>query len=353
MERYNFCLHKMRAVELVSQRQMELREVDRPAEPGPGEVLVKLQSIGICGSDLHYYLDGRVGDRVVQYPAVLGHEPVGEVVALGPGVSEVRPGQTVCVEPAVTCGHCEFCISGRSNLCLHIRFMGGREGPGFFRDYAIMPVRNLELVPDTITPIEAVLVEPVGVIVHMMKLAPVRVGDTVLVVGAGPIGLLTVVLSKLAGAAQVIAGDRVPHRVDMAKRMGADIGVQMPRESIVDAVMDLTRRRGADIIYDAVGSSETIDASLHAARRGAQYVLLGLPYEVRPTVDVHLAMEKEIRIVTVRRGNHSGHEAMALIEAGKIPASLITHRIPLEATPDAFAMLAAYRDGVGKIVIEA
>jgi L-iditol 2-dehydrogenase len=231
--------------------------------------------------------------------------------------------------------------------------MGGREGPGFFRDYAIMPVRNLELVPETITPIEAVLVEPVGVIVHMMKLAPVRLGDTVLVVGAGPIGLLTVVLSKLAGAAQVIAGDRVPHRVDMAKRMGADIGVQMPRESIVDAVMDLTRRRGADIIYDAVGSSETIDASLHAARRGAQYVLLGLPYEVRPTVDVHLAMEKEIRIVTVRRGNHSGHEAMALIESGKIPASLITHRIPLEATPDAFAMLAAYRDGVGKIVIEA
>jgi L-iditol 2-dehydrogenase len=342
----------MKAAQLFAPRRMEVNEIPLPPEPSAGEVLVRLKGIGICGSDLHYYMDGRIGEYEVRYPSILGHEPVAEVVAVGAGVAHLKTGQIVCVEPAITCGHCEFCVSGRTNNCVRTVFMGGREAPGFFREYAVAPAGNVEPVPESLDWRQATLVEPLAVICHTMELCPVKPGDTVAVLGAGPIGLLTVAMARLSGANRIIAGDRVAHRVALAKRMGADIGIHMPGESLADAVRDLTRGRGADVVYDAAAARETIAEGLRATRAGGNFVLIGMPYEKNMPVDLHRAMDREIRIQTIKRGNHCGHHAMNLLEAGRIPLDVITHRIPLERTPDAFAMLEDYRDGAGKILIE-
>lgn len=341
----------MKAVHLVAPRKMEVVELAEPPGPGAGEVLVRMKGIGICGSDLHYYLDGKVGNHGLDYPAILGHEPVGEVVATGSGVHGLVPGQLVGVEPAITCGHCADCVAGHTNICRHIVFMGGREAPGFFREYAVAPAANVEAVPASTNWLQAALVEPLAVVCHTLDLSPVRAGDTVLVLGAGPIGLLTIAMAKLGGANRVIACDKVEARVQLARTMGADVALHVPSESVVEAVRDLTPR-GADVVYDAAAARDTVSWGLRSTRPGGDFVLVGIPYEMNLPMDLHYAMDREIRIVTVRRGNHCGHRAMKLIEAGRISTDLITHRIPLERTGEAFAMLEEYRDGPGKIVIE-
>ena len=345
-------LFAMKAALLAAPRRIEVRETPHPPDPGAGEVLVKLKGIGICGSDLHYYLDGRVGDATIGFPSILGHEPVGNVIAVGPGVGHLKPGQLVNIEPAITCGHCEYCVSGRTNICTQIVFMGGRESPGFFREYAVVPATNVEPVPEAVDWLQAALVEPLAVVCHAMDLCPVRPGDTVAVLGAGPIGLLAVVMARLAGANQIIAADKVAHRAALARGVGADVGVHTPGESVVDAVRDLTAGRGADVVFDAAAARDTIAAGLQCARPGANFVLIGIPYEKNLPLDLHRAIEREVRIQAIKRGNHCGHHAMNLIAAGRIPGALITHRIPLERTAEGFTMLEDYRDGVGKVIIE-
>lgn len=340
----------MRSVDLVAPRTLEVRE--RPApEPGPGEVLIRLRAVGLCGSDMHWYLEGGIGAHRAVYPMVLGHEPAGEIVAVGTGVAGRAPGQLVSVEPTITCGHCEFCLAGRHNNCPNGVFLGGPQAPGFFREYAAVPARNTELVPAGMTIQQAALIEPVAVIVHVLDLIEICPGDTVAVLGAGSIGLLCVAMAKLAGASRVVAADKLAHRLALARTMGADVVVHTPAESAVDAVLDSTGGRGADVVLDAAGSPETINAAIAACRPTGPVVLIGIPSASLVTLDLVAAMGKELRIVTVKRSNHRGAAAIELLRGGRIPETLITHTLPLEKTPEAFEMLAHYRDGVGKVLI--
>ncbi len=342
----------MRTVELVSPRIMEVHERPDPPDPGPGEVLVKLHAVGLCGSDLHWYQDGRVGHTHAVFPMILGHEPVGEVLAVGPGVTTHKTGEKVAIEPSIVCGECEYCRSGRPNNCVRCVFMGSIQHPGFYRDLAVVPARNAEHFPAEFTYLQATLIEPVAVIEHVMEMTALHPGDTVVVLGAGPIGLLAATISKLRGAGQIFIADRVPHRLRIARQMGIDTTIDTGRENLVDTLMDATGGRGADVVFDAAGDPETIQMGLFAARPGGQYVLIGIPSQTVLQVDLHTAMAKELRIQTIKRSNHKGHEAMALIAEGRIPDTLITHILPIEQTPEAFEIVSEYRDGVGKLVIE-
>jgi L-iditol 2-dehydrogenase len=343
----------MRTVELLAPRVMELAERPMEPDPGPGEVLVRLRAVGLCGSDLHWYEDGGISQFDAVYPMILGHEPVGEVVALGPGVETHKIGTKVAVEPSIVCGHCEYCLSGRPNNCPEGVFMGGLQKPGFFRDYAVVPARNAEIFPQDMDFLTATLIEPVAVIVHVFELAPVRVGDTVAVFGAGPIGLLTATMAKLAGAAKIILADRVPHRLRLGRQMDcAHVFVDTNQSKLADAVLEATGGKGVDIVFDAASGPETIQAGIEVAKPSGQYVMIGIPPRKTPLLDIHTAMHKELRIQTIKRSNLRGHQAIALIQAGRIPDSLITHRLPLENTPEGFELVSHYRDGVGKLVIE-
>ncbi len=342
----------MRTVELAAARRMELCDRPMPNDPGPGEVLVRLRAVGLCGSDLHWYQDGRVGHNPAIFPMVLGHEPVGEVVHVGKDVTTHRVGDRVAIEPTIVCGQCEFCRSGRPNNCIRGVFMGGPHHPGFFRDYAVVPARNAERFPSEFTFLQATLIEPVAVVVHVMELATLRHGDSVLVLGAGPIGVLTALVAKTSGAGHVFIADRVPHRLRIARQMGIDTCLDTRSDNVLDAVMQATGGRGADVVFDAAGHPETIQMGLSAARHSGQFVLIGIPSDLVLNVDLHTAMNKELTIQTVKRSNHKGHEAMELIAEGRIPDLLITHVLPIEQTPEAFELVSNYRDGVGKLIID-
>ena len=343
----------MRTVELVAPRTLELFERPELEPPRTGEVMIKVKAIGLCGSDLHWFQDGFVGHSNGKFPMILGHEPVGEVVALGPQVTTHAVGDRVAIEPSIVCGHCEYCRNGRPNNCVASIFMGGLQAPGFYREYANVPARNAEHFPAEIDYITATLIEPTAVAVHVFEVARMRTGDTVAVLGAGPIGLLCATIAKLAGASQVFIMDRVPHRLRIARQLDpAFVTTLAPQEDFLQAVMDGTHGRGADLVIDAAGSFDTIHTGIHVTRPSGRFVLVGIPSERVFYVDLHTAMSKELEIQTVKRSNHRGQEAIALISAGKIPDMLITHRMELAHTAEGFQMVSGYKDGVGKLVVE-
>jgi L-iditol 2-dehydrogenase len=343
----------MKSVQLVARRTLEAREIPLPPDPGPGQVLVKVRAVGICGSDMHWYQDGGVGAIRAVYPQTLGHEPAGEVVAVGPGVASLGPGQKVAMEPAITCGHCEYCLSGHHNNCAFCQFMGSPQLPGFFREYALVPVENAIPIPEGMSFTDATLVEPLAVMVHVLELAGIRLGETVAVMGAGPVGLLMASVSRLAGASRVFIADKLPHRLQIAREMAAaDITLDVNTDSVPQAILDYTRDRGVDLVFDCAAARESINTALAIARTGGRVVLIGIPSELNMPFDLHTAMSKELNIQTIRRSNRNAHAAIDLMQSGRISTRLVTHHFPLEQTPAAFDTLAAYADGVGKIIID-
>ncbi len=321
-----------------------------PADPGPNEVLIKLRSVGICGSDMHWYREGSIYGFPASYPLVLGHEPAGEVVAVGSGVSRLRPGDRVSIEPTISCGHCEFCARGQHNNCLQSQFMGSPQLAGLLREYAVVPAHNAELVPEHFNYTQASLIEPVAVIMHMLELVQIHAGESVAILGAGPIGLLAAAVARHCGASQVLMADKLPHRIKMAQGLGATAAV--PIGQFRELVGDKTQARGVDLAIDAAGAAETINAALAVTRMGGTFVLIGIPNQVPVGVDLFSAMAKEIRIQPLKRSNHRSKPAIALLASGAIPESIVTHRIDVEQAPAAFQTLAEYSDGIGKLAIE-
>ena len=328
-----------------------MEPVDLPdeREPAAGEVMVRICSCGICGSDLHWWAEGAVGERRAPYPMVLGHEPAGEVVAVGPGVDHLRAGDRVAIEPAITCGACEFCRSGRANLCLTSRFMSSGGVWGLFREYATIPAANADPIPAALSYDQATLIEPLSVILHLYELHPLTPGDVVAITGAGPIGILAAAVARTLGAGPIIVSDPRPHRRALATAMGATLATEP--HHFAAAVMDLTHGRGADLVIDAAAKRDSLRACFAAARKGAACILIGIPSETNLPVDLHAAMAKELRLQTIFRSNHNAAEATRLLAEGVISDRLLTHRLPLERTQDAFEMLEGYHDDCGKIVI--
>jgi L-iditol 2-dehydrogenase len=340
----------LKSAQLVAPRTIEVKEIPLPPDPGPGEILVKLRSVGICGSDMHWYLEGNVYGFPASYPQILGHEPAGEIVALGSAVTGLTIGDRISIEPTVSCGHCDYCVRGQHNNCVKSTFMGSPHLPGLLREFAVIPAHNAELVPASFSYTQASLIEPVAVMMHMLELVSIRPGDTVAVLGAGPIGLLAAAVARHLGATQTFVTDKLPYRIQMAKDQGATTAV--PIGQFRDAVLDQTKGRGVDISIDAAGADQTINTALAVTRMGGTFVMIGIPNHVPVPVDLYSLQAKEIRFQPVKRSNHRGHPAMSVIEAGAIPESIVTHRVGIEQSPAAFEMLAEYRDGVGKLAVE-
>jgi L-iditol 2-dehydrogenase len=339
----------LKSAQLVAPRTLEVREMPAPPGPGPGEILVKLRAIGICGSDMHWYLDGSVYGTAAVYPQVLGHEPAGEIVAVGPHVTHLKPGDRVAIEPTISCGHCEWCLRGQHNNCAASSFLGSPQAPGLLRELAVIPAHNATLVPESFSYTLASLIEPVAVIMHMLELIDIRAGQTVAVLGAGPIGLLAAAVARKAGASQVFMADKLPHRIRMAEQQGA---IAAPIDKFAQLVADHTRGRGVDLSIDAAGAAETINSALSVTTFSGTFVLIGIPVSTPVPVDLFSLQAKEIRFQPLKRSNHQAQPAIALLASGAIPESIVTHRVGIEQAPEAFQMLADYRDGVGKLAVE-
>jgi len=341
----------MRIAELVARHRFRLAEAE-PSEPLPGEVQARVVAVGVCGSDLHNFSEGSVGDMPSAYPMVLGHEPAGVITKVGVGVTGIAPGDRVMLEPAIYCYHCEYCLSGHHNVCARLRFMSQPNDPGYFRDYVAVPARNVVPIPDGMDFDYATLFEPLAVALHSMKFARPALGETAAVFGAGPIGLLTIACLRLAGVSRIFAVEPVEARRELARAVGAadaiDPGCDDPRL----AVREATSGRGVDVAIDCATREGTMDHCLHVTRSAGRVVITGIPSEARVTLDYHVMRRKEIHLYNVRRSNHETGAAVELLRShSSLFGPIVTHRRPLEEIQPAFEQVEAYADGVGKMVI--
>jgi L-iditol 2-dehydrogenase len=344
-------LNAMRIAELIDQRTFRLREEAAP-EPAAGEVLVRMEAVGICGSDLHSYSEGAVGDTPCDYPMVLGHEPSGVVVKTGAGVSGWSAGDRVFCEPAIYCYHCEFCRSGHHNVCASIRFMSMPRDPGFFRDCVCVPAGNLMAAPADLSFPYVTLIEPLAVALHSMRFVSIQPGETVAVFGAGPIGFLTVACLKLAGAGRIWSIDPVAHRRELVKTAGADAVVDSEAVDPVREILRETGGRGVDVAIDCATKGNTINQCIHLARNAGRVVVTGIPSEAIVELEFSPMRRKELAFFNVRRSNHESAAALELLRSHPERfASLVTHSRPLDQIASAFQQLEYYQDSVGKIVI--
>lgn len=342
----------MKAAVLQRARVLTMEQRPRP-EPGPGEVLVRVRSVGVCGSDVHYYTHGRIGPFVVESPLVLGHEMAGTIAALGPGVTTRTVGQRVAVEPGVPDRVCEFCRSGRYNLCPNVRFMATPPVDGAFTEFVVMPQDFVFPLPDHVSLEEGAMIEPLSVGVYAVHRSGLRAGQDVAVLGAGPIGLVTLQAARAAGAGAITAVDLDAHRLEVAASMGATVTVDASRDDPQSRILELTGGRGVDLVFEAAGSPRTAAMAVHLARRGGRVAVIGLPPEDNCPFPLVAAMAKEVDIVTVFRYANVYPAAIALVAEGRVNVKdLITHRFTLEEAERALQLSDRREDGVVKALVE-
>jgi len=333
----------MLVAQLTGLREFTLVEQETP-EPGPGQLQVRVAAVGICGSDMHSYSEGGVGDTPCQYPMVLGHEPSGVVTKVGAGVTGWEPGDYGALEPAIFCYHCEYCLRGQHNLCVNLRFMSTPTEPGFFREFVNVPAHNLLGVTRNVSVEEASLMEPIAVALHTLRLGAFRAGETALVVGAGPIGLLTIAALKVAGAKKIWAVEPLAHRREMAMCMGASVATEkaLPETGVF----------GAEIAFDCAAKGTSVNDCIAALKPGGRVVLTGIHAELEVPFNIHQIRRNESSLFGGRRSNNDSADARDLLqEYVKLFAPIITHRRPLEDINRAFEQLEWYSDGVGKMLI--
>ena len=330
----------MRSVRLHGTGDLQLHEEDVPMA-GAGEKLVRVKSVGVCGSDLHWFGEGGIGDAKLDRPLVLGHEMSGVT----------SDGRRVAVDPAVPCGRCEFCGHGHPNLCSNLIFAGHGKTDGSLREWMAWNERSLFSIPDSISDDDAALLEPLGVAIHTVDLGKVRPGMSVGVFGCGPIGLLILQMAKRSGASNIIATDKFPHRVETAKALGASHAFLAEDGRELEEIRAATAGRGVDVAFDAAGTPDAVEMSFAAVSVGGKVILAGIPDEDRTTFTASVARRKGLTIKLVRRMKHTYPRAIDLVSKGLVDVrSLVTHRFPLEQTAEAFRV-AQRREGL-KIIID-
>ncbi len=334
---------------LTAEKKLEMgtRPVPRPA---PGEVLIRVRAVGVCGSDVHYYEHGRIGDYVVKYPFVLGHETAGEVAALGDGVDGLSVGDRVALEPGATCGRCEYCLEGRYNLCADVRFFATPPYDGTFAEFVTHPAHLCFPISENVSFAEGALIEPLAVGFHAASQAHARPGKTALVLGGGCIGLVTALALRAFGCALVIVSEPVEIRREKASSMGFD--VINPLETDVGEVVCAMTDGGAHIVVETAGSAAATLQSVSALRRGGVIVLVGLtPDPVQP-FDIGGLINREAEIKTVFRYRNLYPAAISAVAGGLDIASIVTNRYGFDSVPEALENAACNKQAVVKAVVE-
>ncbi len=343
----------MKAARLHGARDLRVDRVAPPGPPGPGEAIVAVRAVGLCGSDLHYWLDGRIGDTTLDRPLIMGHEPAGEVVAVGDNVTHVQPGQRVAIDPAVPCGYCEWCAAGHPNLCPHVRFFGSPPTDGALRELVCHPAECLFPLPDNLTFVDGALCETLGVALHAVDLSHLQPGQSAAILGCGPVGLMTLQVARCAGAGPIYVADPISERLAVATALGADKVIDAGRVEPERAILELTDGLGVDAVFDCATSTGTPAQCCAAAKIGARVVLVGIPPEDDFTLHHSPARRKGLTLLFARRMPAVYPRALHLASRGAVQLDLLaTHSFSLDRAPEAFALAAERLDGVIKAVVE-
>lgn len=343
----------MKVAYFVGPRQIAIAEEPEPPSPGPGEVLVQIERLGVCGSDIHYYLDGRIGDQVITYPATLGHECAGTIVAIGENVHGLSPGMRVAIDPAISCGQCDQCRRGRMHTCRRLRFLGAPgEAPGATAQYRLLPAENCFPVPPNLTLEEAVIAEPLSIAFHAVRLGAVVPGMRVGVIGCGPIGLCVVAVLRMAGVGLIYASEPLEYRREFARRWGSR-RVYNPAEEDIVAEILAAEPTGLDVVFECSGDPAVLDLGQLMLTPGGTLVIVGITPQPKVCFNIHRMRRAELTFRNVRRQVGCMKQALDALASGAVPGrELVTHVLPFDRINEAFHLVAEYRDGVVKAIID-
>lgn len=317
------------------------------------EVLIRIRAAGVCGSDLHYYTEGRIGDMEVEMPFVLGHEVCGTIEKKGSKVTGLNEGQLVAIEPGIPCGDCEFCRSGHYNLCPEVRFLATPPIDGAFAEYVSYPAKWVFPLPDGMTAIEGALVEPLAVGMHATEIAGASLGDTAFVFGCGCIGLTALLALKSRGVAKVYMSDMIQARREKALALGASEVFDPSRDNIAEKIQCLTDGRGVDSVYEMTGNSKALFQTMDLVRKGGVIVLVGMGSESIMPFDFGKLIWNEVQIRTCFRYKNIYPKAIRAIAAKQIDVmELISNQVTLDELPEALEYHVENKAEVIKMVVE-
>lgn len=343
----------MKQVVLEGIKKMKLIDVAEPQLMSADEVKIRLSVVGVCGSDIHYYSEGKIGSQVVEFPFPVGHECSGTIVEKGANVKHVNVGDLVVVDPSVHCGECDQCRSGRPHTCRNNRFLGcPGQIDGCLGDYIVMPGFTCFPVTGSLNPVQAALIEPLSIGVYAVKLASlVDSKQSVAIFGAGPIGLSILFKLLADDVREVTMIEPLDYRLNKAKEIGAKFIVQADKENVVNRISEIHEFL-LDIVFEASGEQEAVDNALKVLKPGGKLVLVGIPPDAKYTFDMDLMRRKELSVINVRRQNYCVEEAIELVRSGRVDAEkMVTHNFKLEETGKAFEIVEAYKDGAIKAMI--
>ena len=333
---------------------MIIKEIPTPTAHA-GKVVVSLEYVGICGSDVHYFHSGRIGDYVVDLDSdyMLGHECAGTVVEVGEGVTSLKVGDKVAIEPGYTCGKCEFCKTGRYNLCPDVIFLATPPVQGCNMEYIEYPADWCFKLPDNMTTKEGALIEPLSVGFHAANQADVQVGDTVVILGSGCIGLVTLLSCKAHGAGKIIVAALEDARLKKALELGADYVINSKEVDAIEEIKRLTDGQGAEKVFETAGSPVTIAQTAFAVKRGGTICLVGLSAQSEITYNFSQIMDKEAKIVSVFRYRNIYPKAIAAVAKGAIDVKqIVTHEFDLDHIQEAYDEAVHNKTDLVKAVIK-
>lgn len=341
----------MKALVLEKAKQLTLRNIKIEEHLGTSDVRIQIHTVGICGSDVHYYQHGAIGPFVVKQPMVLGHEASGTVIEVGNVVKHLKVGDRVCMEPGIPDPNSRASRLGMYNLDPAVRFWATPPVHGCLRETLVHPAMFAFKLPENVSFDEGALVEPFAVGLHAARKAQIKPGDIALVIGAGTIGLVTAMAAIAGGCSQVIIADIVQEKLDLASRMGM-IAVNVVRESLSERVSSITNGWGADIVFEASGSEAAVSKVFEPLCPGGRFVFIGMPIHPVP-IDIVSAQVKEARIETIFRYAHVYPKALSLMKAGKVNLKpLITDRYRFEESIAAFEYATNPKPSSIKVLIE-
>jgi L-iditol 2-dehydrogenase len=342
----------MKAALLTGIRQFEIRQIPEPVINRDTSVLIRIKMVGVCGSDIHYFTAGRIGNQVVQFPFIIGHEAAGIVEQTGKKVSRVKPGQRIAIDPAVFCGECDQCQAGRENTCRNLLFLGSPgQLDGALSEFIVLNENCCYPIKEKTTYEQAVLSEPLAIAVYSIEQSRLPANAHVAILGAGPIGMSLFQVLKANNINNIFIADKIPERMEYARKLNPKWCGNPDVINVVKGISDIEPLL-MDGVFECSGDIYAYSLAIKLLKPGGIFTIVGIPENDYIPFPIHELRRKEITVINIRRQVHCTQKAIDLLESGQINLdAMITHHFPLGETFQAFDLVANYRDGVMKAMI--
>ena len=339
-------------MQLTGIRQMKMFDAAKPDIQNDTDVLIRMQAVGVCGSDVHYYTNGKIGSQVVHYPFPVGHEGAGIVEKAGAAVTSLRAGDRIAIEPAMPCGTCDQCNAGRPHTCRRLRFLGcPGQAEGCLSEYIVMPQESCLPIPSGMSFEQATVAEPLAIGLYAARLAGACKGKRIAILGSGPIGISVLSAVRLAGAGNVYVTDKIDERLTIARKSGATGTCNILRENVVEKIKKQEPLM-LDLVFECCGQQDALDQAIQLLKPGGKLMIVGIPEFSTFAFPVDELRRKELTIQNVRRQNGCDREAIRVIADGRATVDhWVTHRFSFDRSKEAFDLVAGYSDGVMKAMI--